>query len=83
MKIDARVEFDEATAAELFRDYVRVPVDMDYVEADYESVHDWVSNELETMFGRSFMREQFTIVNMDEIVEAISFDEFEDKTSEF
>lgn len=83
MKIDARVEFDEATAAELFNDYVRVPVDMDYVEADYESVHDYVANELETMFGRSFTREQFSIVNVDEIIEAINFDEFEGKTSEF
>jgi len=72
MKIDARVEFDEATATELFRDYVRVPVDIDYVEADYESVREWVANELETMFGRPFAVEDFKIKNIDEIIDEIN-----------
>ena len=44
---------------------------------------EWVANEIEAMFGISFANDQFSITNIDDIVESINFDEFEDKTSEF
>jgi len=83
MKIDAKVVFDDAVANEVGHNRTSVAVDMDYVEANEDAVKEWVANELEAMFGRSFANDQFTITNIDDIVESINFDEFEDKTSEF
>ena len=79
MKIDAKVRFNDTLANELDRDTVSVPVDIDYVEGNRESVVEWVRQELEEMFGRSFCDEDFEILNIDEIVEDITFDEFQSK----
>lgn len=82
MKIDARVQFINIDAAKsVGKTYTKIPVDMDYVSADSAEVIEWVRNELEEMFGHSFNDEDFEIVNMDEILEDIKFDEFEDKTT--
>lgn len=81
MKIDARINFSDQMAKKLERSSIRVPVDMDYVSADSAEVIEWVRNELEEMFGHSFNDEDFEVANMDEILEDIKFDEFEDKTT--
>lgn len=81
MKIDAKISFNDNIADELDRNWVRVPVDIDYVEDNEDSVHTWVVNELEDMFGRPFMNEDFEITNMDELIEEIKFNEFEDKVN--
>lgn len=81
MKIDARINFSDQMAEKLERSSIRVPVDMDYVSDDSAEMIEWVRNELEEMFGSSFNDEDFEVMNMDEILEDIKFDEFEDKTT--
>ena len=81
MKIDAKITFSKEVAEKLDRDYVRVPVDMDYVEDSTNSVYTWVVNELEEMFGRPFMNDDFEITNMHELIEELKFNEFENKTN--
>lgn len=81
MKIDAKVEFNKEVAEQLDRDFVRVPVDIDYVSPYESDIYEWVGNELGEMFGRSFSDDEFTITNLEEIVEEINFDEFEDKVN--
>ena len=79
MKIDAKIEFSDEVAEKLDRNWIRVPVDIDYVEDNEDSVKTWVMNELEEMFSQAFNYEDFNITNMDEVLEEIKFDEFEDK----
>ena len=81
MKIDAKVEFSDEVASQLERSFVRVPVDMDYVEGNEQDITSWIANELEDMFGRSFMQEDFEVKNMEDIIEEINFDDFEDKVN--
>ena len=81
MKIDAKVEFSDEVASQLERSFVRVPVDMDYVEGNEQDIRSWIANELEDMFGRSFMQEDFEVKNMEDIIEEINFDDFEDKVN--
>ena len=82
MKIDARVQFINIDVAKsLGKTYTKILVDMDYVSADSSEVTEWVRNELEKMFGHSFSDEDFEIVNMDEILEELTYDEFLDKTT--
>ena len=50
MKIDAKIEFSDEVAEKLDRNWIRVPVDIDYVEDNEDSVKTWVMNELEEMF---------------------------------
>ena len=79
MKIDAKIEFSDEVAEKLDRNWIRVPVDIDYVEDNEDSVNTWVMNELEVMFSQAFNYEDFKITNMDEVLEEIKFDEFEDQ----
>ena len=79
MKIDAKVTFSDEVAEKLDRNWIRVPVDIDYVEDNEDSVKTWVMNELEVTFNQAFNYEDFKIFNMDEILDEIKFDEFEDK----
>lgn len=79
MKIDAKIEFSDEVANKLDRNFARVPVDIDYVEDNSSSIRTWVCNELEDMFGQAFMNDDFKITNMDELIETIKFDEFENK----
>lgn len=81
MKIDAKVKFNKKVAEGLDRDFVRVPVDIDYVSPYESDIYEWVGNELGEMFGRTFGDDEFTITNLEEIVEEINFDEFEDKVN--
>ena len=82
MKIDAEIELSDAKAEDYGQTYVKVPVDMDYVESNEESVNEWIANELEEMFGGSFCAgSDFTVTNMEAIIEDIAFDEFEDKVN--
>lgn len=81
MKIDAKVEFSPAKEKELNRSWFRIPVDIDYVEDNESSVNEWVANELEEAFGRKFMLDDFTVTNMDEVLEEIKFDEFDKKAN--
>lgn len=83
MKIDAKVSFNPEMTELLGRCYATVPVDIDYVEADCESIEDWVKNEIDNMFSCSCDAHgplPFIICNMDELIEEIKFDEFKNKT---
>lgn len=80
MKIDAEVEFGDSKEKDVGESLVKVPVDTDYVEGNADSVKEWVRNALEEKYGGAFGDEDFTIVNLDDIVEDIAFDEFEQKT---
>lgn len=81
MKIDAEVELSDSKEEDLGESFVKVSVDADYVEGNADSVKEWVRNELEQRYGGTFCDEDFTIANLDNIVEDIAFDEFEQKTS--
>ena len=81
MKIDAEVELSGPKEKDVGESFVKVPVDIDYVEGDADSVKEWVRNALEEKYGDAFSDEDFTITNLDDIVEDIAFDEFEQKTS--
>lgn len=83
MKIDAKVSFNPEMTELLGRCCATVPVDMDYVEANSESIEDWVKNEIDNMFSCSCDAHgsvPFVISNMDDLIEDIKFDEFKDKT---
>ena len=77
MKIDAEVELSDSKEKDIGESFVRVPVDIDYVEGNADSVKEWVRNALEEKYGDVFSDEDFTITNLDDIVEDIAFDEFE------
>ena len=81
MKIDAEVELSDLKEKDVGESFVKVPVDIDYVEGNADSVKEWVRNALEEKYGGVFSDEDFTITNLDDIVEDIAFDEFEQKTS--
>ena len=81
MKIDAEVELSDSKEKDIGESSVKVPVDIDYVEGNADSVKEWVRNALEEKYGDVFSDEDFTITNLDDIVEDIAFDEFEQKTS--
>ena len=81
MKIDAEVELSNSKGKDVGESFVKVPVDIDYVEGNADSVKEWVRNALEEKYGDVFSDEDFTITNLDDIVEDIAFDEFEQKTS--
>lgn len=81
MKIDANVEFGEIISKEIGEFSCKIPVDMDYVDDDYENIKDYVRNELEYKWHRPFLDRDFIITNMDELVENIKFDEFQNKTN--
>ena len=80
MKIDAEVELGGPKEKDVGESFVKVPVDIDYVEGDADSVKEWVRNALEEKYGGAFGDEDFTVANLDDIVEDIAFDEFEQKT---
>ena len=70
MKIEANVELSSTKADECGQCFVKVDVDMDYVEANEDSVTEWVSCELEEKFGVSFCpNSDFEVKNMAEILE--------------
>lgn len=81
MKIDAEVELSDSKEEDYGESFIKIPVDADYVEGNAESVKEWVRNTLEEKYGGAFCDEDFTITNLDNIVEDIAFDEFEQKTS--
>lgn len=81
MKINAEVELSGSKEEDYGESFVKIPVDADYVEGNAESVKEWVRNALEEKYGGAFCDEDFTITNLDSIVEDIVFDEFERKTS--
>lgn len=84
MKIEAKVKF---TPSCMF-DYngfgviaATVNVDADYVEDNEADVYEWVANELYDKYGINFDPEQdFTIENIDDVIEDLKFDEFKAKT---
>ena len=81
MKIDAEVELSDSKEKDIGESFVKVPVDIDYVEGNADSIKEWVRNALEEKYGSVFSDEDFTIANFDDIVEDIAFDEFKQKTS--
>ena len=81
MKIEANVELSPTKADECGQCFVKVDVDMDYVEANEESVGEWVSSKLEEKFGVSFCPGlDFVVENISDVLEELAFDEFERKT---
>ena len=81
MKIDAEVELGDSKEKDIGESFIKVPVDIDYVEGNADSVKEWVRNAIEEKYGGVFSDEDFTITNLDDIVEDIAFDEFKQKTS--
>ena len=81
MKIDAKIEFCDSVAKELGKSFTTVSVDADYVTGNESDIYEWVTNELNDQFGRTFSDEDFIITNLDEIIEEINFDEFNDKVN--
>lgn len=81
MKIDAEVELSNSKEKDIGESFVKVPVDIDYVEGNADSVKEWVRNALEEKYGSVFSDGDFTIANLDDIAEDIAFDEFEQKRS--
>jgi len=80
MKIEARVKFSDKFAKELSIDTARVDVDTDYVTPYESDIRDYVANELAEIFGCSFGDDEFEIMNLEDIIEDLKFDEFERKT---
>ena len=81
MKIDAKIEFDAKATEEFGCSCMCVPVDIDYVHADEADIREWVGNELAEAFGRSISDSCFEITNMQELIQKISFDEFQSKVN--
>lgn len=81
MKIDAEVELSDSKEKDIGESFVKVPVDIDYVEGNADSVNEWVRNALEEKYGSVFSDGDFTITNLENIIEDIASDEFEQKTS--
>ena len=69
MTIDVEVEFIAPVASILKTKNATVQVDVDYVDVDENEVYEYIANELYTIFGRSFSRDEFTVANMEEILE--------------
>lgn len=79
MKIDAYIEVSCPRQNLLFRNVI-VPVDMDYVTADYDDVLEYIANskEIETLRKSSSLYPTdmvISVLNMDDILEDMSFDE--------
>ena len=72
MKIEANVIFRQPEGNVYS---CSVNVDEDYVEADFDSILEYVSNELADMFGHSFDYDDFEVTNMQELIEELSYDE--------
>lgn len=81
MKIEAIVEFSKPLSDCSIGDSIHIDVDTDYVEDNSSSIIEWVRNELESIFGKPFNDEDFTVTNMDEIIDDIKFEEFQDKVN--
>ena len=82
MKIDANVQFNAELAKKLGCCSTTVAVDADYVEDNVEAVEEWVRNELEDKFNcliDACGPMPFEVTNIDDIIEDIKFDEFQDK----
>ena len=77
MKIDAIVNdpFVGCTG------YVKVPIDIDYVESNEQAVRDWIVYELEKRYSGKEINYSFEVENMQDIIEDLKFDEFESKTN--
>ena len=84
MKIDAKVSFNPEMTELLGRSCTTVLVDMNYVEANSESIEDWVKDKIDEMFGCNCDAHgpvPFVVSNMDDIIEDIKFDEFQAKVN--
>lgn len=81
MKIQAIVEFPRPVGDCEVGDSIHVDVDTDYVESDADAVNEWVRQELESIFNKPFNDEDFTVTNLNEIIDDIKFEEFNDKVN--
>ena len=77
MKIDAIVNdpFVGCTG------YVKVPIDIDYVESNEQDVRDWIVHELEEKYIGKEINYNFEVENIQDIIDDLKFDEFERKTN--
>ena len=75
MKIDAKVKFNDKVAKQIGRDYFTVPIDFDYVEADFDSIYDYVSYELGEKFGGKFFSDEYEIVNYKDLLKVVQDNE--------
>jgi len=84
MKIDAWCEVTVMSSGKTYFD-ICVPVDCDYVRGDADDVITWIRNskEIEELCIDEGLAEsdlKISVLNLDEVVEDISYDEFADKT---
>lgn len=73
MKLDANITFSNAMADKIDCDEITIAIDSDYVSGDTDDIYEWVINELETRFKVKFMSDDFTITNIDDIIEEINY----------
>lgn len=81
MKLDAHITFSDTIVDKINCDEITIAIDSDYVSADKDDINEWVINELETQFKIKFMVNDFTITNINDIVEEINYEEFIAKTN--
>ena len=84
MTLDAYIDVVEANTGNVL-DTATVSVDMDYVEDNAESVEEWIENgdewnEISENWRRAGKLVAFNVTNMEDIIEDLKFDEFQDKT---
>ena len=78
--MNIEIELSDSKAEDYGQSFVKIPFDADDIEGSHAAVADYVSDALEGMFGGSFTEDDFTVLNMDAVLEEIAFSEFEDKT---
>lgn len=71
MTLDAEVKFTTTFPGldiDVNKTY-HIPVDQDYVSADEDELYQWIENELEQMFGRTFSDREFEVKNFFDILD--------------
>ena len=89
MKIDAKIRWviDDNQLGIKCDSTEVVPIDMDYTEADKNSIAESIEYELQSKYGTTFIASfsendghDFVIENIDELIEELELDELDDMT---
>lgn len=85
MKIEAYIDIVEANTDNVL-DTAVVDVDMDYVADNEDSVVEWIENSdiwstISSNWQQGGKLVQFNVTNMQDIIDELTFDEFERKTN--
>lgn len=85
MKIEAYIDIIEAGTDNVL-DTATIPVDMDYVEDDADSVNQWIENSDDWYWIANNWKQggklvTFDVTNMSDVLEDLKFDEFQRKVN--